>query len=132
MLQKQKLGWYIFLNIITLGVYGLFFWYRWTENVNALCDGDDKDSANYVLVYILDWFSFGIYSLVWNYQMSERMYQLADNYGVEIKHGGMFVMIWRIFLPLVSSICKIKYANKLIDAYNAKLSAEYIENSVQS
>ena len=128
MLKKQKLGLYIFLNIITLGVYGLFFWYRWTENVNTLCDGDDNDSANYVLVYVLDWFSFGIYSLVWNYQMAERLYQAADDYGVEIKHGGMFVMIWRIFFPLVCSICKIKYANKLIDAYNAKLAAEFAED----
>lgn len=129
MLHKQNLGLYIFLNIVTLGVYGLFFWYRWTENVNTLCDGDNKDSANYILVYILDWFSFGIYSLVWNYQMAERMYQVADDYGVEVKHGGMFVMIWRIFFPLVCSINKIKTANKLIDAYNAKLSADYIEEN---
>ncbi len=131
MLKKQKLGLYIFLNIITLGVYGLFFWSQWTRNVNTLCDGDDKESTHYILVYILDWFSLGIYSLIWNYQMAERMYQVADDYGVEIKRGGMFVMIWRIFFPLVCSITKIKNANMLIDAYNAKLSADVVEENVQ-
>lgn len=122
MLKKKKLGLFIFLNIITLGIYGIFFWYKWTEDVNTLCDGDDKDSANYLLVLLLDIFSLGIYTLVWNYQMAERMYQKAADYGVELKHGGMFVMLLR-FIPLVSSIIKISYANKLIAGYNAKLAA---------
>ena len=132
MLKKQKLGKYIFLNIITLGVYGLFFWSKWTDNVNTLCDGDDKDSANYILVYILDWFSLGIYSLVWNYRMAERMYQVADDYGVEIKRGGMFVLIWRIFFPLICSITKIKNANLLIDAYNANFDADAVEAEAET
>ncbi len=121
MLKQKKIGLYIFLNIITLGIYGLFFWYRWTEDVNTLCEGDDKDSANYVLVAILSLLTFGIYALVWNYQMAERMYQKAPDYGVELKHGGMFVMLFRLFsiIPFVASITKISYANKLIAAYNA-------------
>ncbi len=121
MLKKKKIGLYIFLNIITLGIYGIFFWYRWTENVNKLCEGDDKDSANYLLVAILSVMTFGIYALIWNYQMAERLYQKAPDYGVELKHGGMFVMLFRLFsfIPFVASIIKISYANKLIDAYNA-------------
>ncbi len=122
MLKKKKIGLYIFLNIITLGIYGLFFWSKWTKDVNTLCEGDDKDSAHYILVLFLDIFSFGIYSLVWNYQMAERLYQKAPDYGVELKHGGMFVMLCR-FLPIVSSVYKISYANKLIAGYNAKLTA---------
>ena len=122
MLKKKKIGLYIFLNIITLGIYGLFFWSKWTNDVNTLCEGDDKDSAHYILVFFLDIFSFGIYSLVWNYQMAERLYQKAADYGVELKHGGMFVMLMR-FIPFVSSIYKISYANKLIAGYNAKLTA---------
>ena len=123
MLKKQKIGLYIFLNIITLGIYGIFFWYRWTENVNKLCNGDDKDSANYILILILNAFSLGINIFVWNYQMGERLYQKAADYGVELKHGGLFIMIMRC-LPIVSSVFKISYANKLIDAYNANSAAK--------
>lgn len=122
MLKKKKLGLYIFLNIITLGIYSIFFWYKWTEDVNTLCDGDDKDSANYILVLILSVFSCGIYTLVWNYQMAERLYQKAPDYGVELKHGGMFVMLLR-FLPIVCSAVKISYINKLIAGYNAGVAA---------
>ncbi len=126
MLKKKKIGLYIFLNIITLGIYGLFVWYRWTEDVNAICDGDDKDSANYILVAILSVMTFGIYALIWNYQMAERLYQKAPDYGVELKHGGMYVMLFRLFsfIPFVASITKLSYANKLIDAYNAGLAVK--------
>ena len=124
MLKKQNVVLYLILNFITFGIYGMFFWYRWTENVNTLCDGDEKDSANYLLVYILDWFTCGIYALVWNYQQGERLYQAADKYGVQIKHGGLFILLFRIFLAPVANAFKIINANKLIDAYNSNLTAE--------
>lgn len=129
MMKKRKIGKYIILNIITLGIYGIFFWYKWTEDVNKLCDGDDKDSANYMLMLILDVMSLGISVLVWNYKMGERLYQKAADYGVELKHGGAFVMLCR-FIPLVSSIFKISYINKLAAAYNAQLSASASEQTV--
>ncbi len=124
MLKKQKFVKYILLNIITFGIYGLFFWYRWTENVNKVCDGDDKDSANYVLVLLLDIFSLGIYIFVWNFQMAQRLYQKAPDYGKTLKHGGAFVMIWRFFLPIVSSFFKIKYCNELIESDNLQFAPD--------
>ena len=122
MIKKRKTGKFIFLNIITLGIYGLFFWTKWTNDLNKICDGDDKESGHYILVFLLDIFSFGVYSLVWNYQMVERMYQKAKDYNITFKHVGMFVMIWRI-LPIVSSVYKIKYFNKLAEVYNATVEA---------
>ncbi len=118
MIKKRKAGKYIFLNIITLGIYGLFFWSKWAEDLNKICDGDEYDSATYILVFILDLFSLGIYSLVWNYQQGERMYQKAADYGVSLKHGGLYLMFWNI-IPFVRSVYKIKYINKLAAAYNA-------------
>ena len=127
MMKKKKIGLYIFLSIITLGIYSIFFWYRWTEEVNTLCIDDDDDSANYLLVCILSVFTCGIYTFVWNYKMAERIYQKSADYGVQLKHSGMFIMLWRLFLPIVSSIYKISYVNKLIDGYNAKLAAPAVE-----
>ena len=135
MIKNRKTGKFIFLNLITLGIYGLFFWTKWTKDLNKICDGDDKESGHYILVFLLDIFSFGIYALVWNYQMAERMYQKAKDYNITLKHGGMFVMIWRI-LPIVSSVYKIKYFNKLAAAYNATVEAapaeEVVEETVEA
>ncbi len=124
MMKKKNIALYIILNIVTLGIYRFFFWYKWTKDVDKLCDGDDKESANYFLVLLLNVFSLGINAPIWNYQMAERLYQKADDYGVEIKHGGLFIMIWKL-IPFVGSfvanIIKIVYINKFIDAYNAQL-----------
>ena len=126
MIEKRSLGKYILLTIVTLGIYNIFFWNKWTEDVNKLCDGDDKESANYLLVFILDWCSLGINTLAWNCQMGERLFQKAADYGVEFKHGGMFFMLTR-FIPFVSASYKISYVNKLAEIYNAQHVAEEIK-----
>lgn len=122
MLKKSNIALYFILNIFTLGISSIFFWYKWTEKVNTVCEGDDRDSANYILVLILSVMTCGIYTLIWNYQMGERLYQIAPKYGVEIKHGGIFVMLLR-FVPIACSVVKFVYANKLIAQYNANLAA---------
>ena len=127
MLKKKNIALYIILNIVTLGIYRFFFWYKWTKDVDKLCEGDDKESANYFLVLLLNVFSLGINVPVWNYQMAERLFQKADDYGVEIKHGGLFIMIWKLipFLgSFIANMMKIVYFNKFVDAYNAQLVGE--------
>lgn len=128
MIKKRSTIKFILLSIITLGIYSLFFWTKWTNDLNKICEGDDKESGHYVLVFLLDIFSFGIYTLVWNYQMAERMYQKSKDLNVTLKHGGMFVMLWKL-IPIVSTVYKIKYLNKLADAYNATLAVAPAEES---
>ncbi len=118
MIKKKNIALYIILGIITLGISNIFFWYRWTEDLNKLCDGDDKDSANYILVLILDFLTCGLYALIWNYQMAERIYKKAPEYGAKVGLGGTAVMLFR-FIPFVSSIIKLININKLINGYNA-------------
>ena len=129
MIKQRKIAKYVLLQIVTLGIYGLFFWSDWTEDLNKMCEDDDKDSANYILVFLLDIFSFGIYSFVWNYGQSERMYRIAPQYGTELKYSGSHVLLLRtilFFLPVVGSVEKLKLFNTLAVAYNASLSEEEI------
>ncbi len=127
MMKKKNIALYIILNIVTLGIFRFFFWYKWTKDVDKICEGDDKESANYFLILILNVFTLGINVPVWNYQMAERLYQKAGDLGVEIKHGGLFVMIWKLipFLgSFIANMLKIVYFNKLVDAYNAQLGGD--------
>ena len=129
MIKQRKIAKYVLLQIVTLGIYGLFFWSDWTEDLNKMCEDDDNESANYILVFILDIFSFGIYSFIWNYGQSERMYRIAPQYGISLKHGGSYILLLRtilFFLPVVGSVEKIKLFNTLAVAYNASLSEEEI------
>ena len=129
MIKQRKIAKYVLLQILTLGIYGLFFWSDWTEDLNKMCEDDDKESANYILVFILDIFSLGIYSFIWNYAQAERMYRIAPKYGISLKHGGSYVLLLRtilFFLPVVGSVERIKAFNTLAVAYNATLTEEEI------
>lgn len=129
MIKQRKIAKYVLLQIVTLGIYGLFFWSDWTEDLNKMCEDDDNDSANYILVFILDIFSLGIYSFIWNYAQSERMYRIAPQYGISLKHGGSYILLLRtilFFLPVIGSVEKIKLFNTLAVAYNASLTEEEI------
>lgn len=129
MIKQRKITKYVLLQIVTLGIYGLFFWSDWTEDLNKMCEDDDNESANYILVFILDIFSFGIYSFIWNYGQSERMYRIAPQYGISLKHGGSYILLLRtilFFLPVIGSVEKIKLFNTLAVAYNATLTEEEI------
>lgn len=129
MIKQRKIAKYVLLQIVTLGIYGLFFWSDWTEDLNKMCEDDDNESANYILVFILDIFSLGIYSFIWNYAQSERMYRIAPQYGISLKHGGSYILLLRtilFFLPVVGSVEKIKLFNTLAVAYNATLTEEEI------
>ncbi len=122
MIEQRKISRYVLLQIVTLGIYGTFkFWPKWTEDLNKICKNDGKDSAHYGLVFLLDIFSLGIYSFVWNYQTAERMYRIAPEYGIELKRGGSFVLMLRtilFFLPVFGSVERIKSFNALAIAYN--------------
>lgn len=129
MIKQRKIAKYVLLQIVTLGIYGLFFWSDWTEDLNKMCEDDDNESANYILVFILDIFSLGLYSFIWNYGQSERMYRIAPQYGISLKHGGSYILLLRtilFFLPVVGSVEKIKLFNTLAVAYNASLTEEEI------
>ena len=57
------------------------------------------------------------------------MYRIAPKYGIQLKHGGSYILLLRtilFFLPVVGSVEKIKLFNTLAVAYNASLSEEEI------
>ena len=47
---------YLLLNIVTCGIYGIYFWYVFTENLNQICAEkvpNDKPSMNFLLFLAL-------------------------------------------------------------------------------
>ena len=47
MIKQRKIAKYVLLQIVTLGIYGLFFWSDWTEDLN-------KMSRNELMVTVKD------------------------------------------------------------------------------
>ena len=125
MIRRRSFGAYLILSIITCGIYSIFFWYSFTEDVNRMCAGDGEDSPNYIVVLLLSIITCGIYGLYWFYKQANRMRNAAPRYGVSITEGGGDFLIWYLvgivfcFVgSLISYHIIIKNCNILADGYN--------------
>jgi hypothetical protein len=48
MIQRRSLLTLILLSIITCGIYGIIFWYNYSDDMNKVCNGDGKLTQNYI------------------------------------------------------------------------------------
>lgn len=126
MVKQRSLVTLILLSIITCGIYGIVFWYQWTEDVNKMCQGDGQDSSNYIVVILLSMVTCGIYGLYWYYKMGNRLQQNAPRYGMAFSENGTSVLLWMVIGSLLCGIgafvamyILIKNTNSLANAYNA-------------
>ncbi len=125
MIKQRSLATYIILTFLTCGIYSIFFWYSYTEDVNAMCRGDGEESMNYILVLLLSVITCGIYGLYWFYKQANRLRKAGPRYGVAIAEGGGEFLMWYLVGCLICFVGSflsfnvlIKNANLIADAYN--------------
>ena len=94
--QKRSLLLFILLSIITLGIYSLFFWYKYVKDVNTICAGDGRQTKGILALIIFSILTLGIYSFVWTYGMQNRLRDNATRYGAGLVSGGGTVLAWQI------------------------------------
>lgn len=117
---------YLILNFITCGIYGIYFWYMYVEDINTIFYGDGEDSPNYILVLILSIITCGIYGFYWYYKQANRIYHGSyERYGVPVTETGTAVLLWMILGSLVCGLgtfvaqyFMINNMNKVANAYN--------------
>jgi len=125
MIQRRDLIKLILLSIITCGIYGIIFWYRYAEDMNVVCQGDGEHTQNYIVVILLSIITCGIYQFIFFYRIGNRLARNAPRYGLAFNEDGMTILLWEIlgsFLcglgMLVSWHIMIKNMNALGEAYN--------------
>lgn len=105
-IQKRTLPMYIFLNCITLGIYGFVVANQMNREIDAICKGDgQRPRFSYVATVFLSLIPvFGpIYYTYWWYQQANRLQMNAGRYGIKIKENGTEIFLMRTVLevPLV-------------------------------
>ena len=74
---QRSVGLYFFLNTITLGIYGMFFWQRLTRDVNKLLwrkDGQHTPGA--LPLYLFSFLTLGIYFWPWHHRLYRRNFHI--------------------------------------------------------
>ncbi len=118
---------YILLCVITLGIYGLFFWHKYVQDVNMLCSGDGKNTKGLLVAIILSIITLGIYSFVWAYGMQNRLRDQAGRLEAGSIAGGGAILLWQIFGvllfgigPLVATYIQIHSINTVAYAHQSR------------
>lgn len=125
MIQQRSLVTYILLTIVTCGIYGIYFWYKYAEDMNIVCEGDGQNTQNYIIVILLSFVTCGIYSFIWYYGIGNRLAANAHRYGLQFQENGTTILLWELFGaflcgigPFVAMHIMIKNMNELAYCYN--------------
>lgn len=113
----------LLLSIVTCGIYGLIFWYNYTEDLNKVCQRDGKNTMNFILAMLLTMVTCGIYGFVWYYQIGERLNENSKAYGVQNDLTGASLLLW-MFVGSLIVVGPYVAMYKMINTMNA-LSVEY-------
>lgn len=100
-IQKRTLPMYIFLNCITLGIYGFVVALQMSREIEAICKGDNQSPHfGYVATVFLSLIPvFGpIYYTYWWYQQANRLKMNAGRYGIKVKESGTEIFLMRTVL----------------------------------
>ena len=100
--DNRSFWFYLLLTFLTCGLYSIYFWYVYVEDLNTIFYGDGEDSPNYIIVLLLSWVTCGIYGVYWRYKQANRMYRESyDRYGVMIEENGSAILLWTLlgYLP---------------------------------
>ncbi len=115
----------ILLTLVTFGIYPLFFWHKYSQDMNIVCAGDGKHTRGILARILFSIITLGIYDLVWMYGVGERISFNAHKKGVHCNITGGSILLWYIlgaFIligPFVALHKMLSGLNTLCDAYNA-------------
>jgi len=127
-IQKYSFWKFLLLTMITCGIYGLYYMYKWTEDTNRLSQGVYKPSMNYLLVFLLGLVTCGIYPLIWTYQQGERLKVVGDANGIKINETGVHHLLITLLLGsiggIISTCIFFSNTNRLSGVYNGTMTRD--------
>ena len=125
MVTTERRTWkFIMFSMLTLGIYGVYFYYKLADDVNTICAGDGKETAGVLKYILLGICTLGIYPIVWQYRLANRLQENSYKYNLHFEENGTTVTLWTIFGsllfgtgPFIALYIIIKNMNRLSYAY---------------
>lgn len=119
---KQRNFWMILvLSIVTCGIYGFYYMYTMTRDLNQILGEQKIDPALAVLLTIV---TCGIYQFIWYYQYGNYIQNVAQSNDIKVFENGTTYLLWLVlgsFIvvgPLVAQYLFVSNFNKITIAYN--------------
>lgn len=117
----------VYVACLTRNMYRLYFYYRLSLDVNAVCEGDGKETESYAIAFVLDLVTFGLYQHYWVYKLGQRLHANAPRYGFKMVESGRDIVVLNIFcFGYIAANELIKNMNKIAKVYNRDGLAEVV------
>ncbi len=125
-LKTDRKMWKLMLfNLLTLGIYGMFFFMPLSYDLDLICPKKDHTRTfSYIAAYILALFTGNIVMIVWQYNITSRIEDALDEREIDFDFGRSDFWIWyflgTFFLigPFVFFHKFCKAMNLLCESYN--------------
>ena len=107
------------LNILTLGIYSLFFFIPFSYELDKVSPPREKDKTlSFLAAYILSIFTFSIVMMAWHYHIAQRIEEALSERGVAEDFGTGDFWMWYVFGSFIL-VGPFIYLHKLCKAMNA-------------
>lgn len=117
--QERSMLKFVLLSIFTGNIYRLYFYYKLSLDVNAVCEDDGKETESYLIATILGILTFGLYFRYWEYKLAQRLCANAPRYGFKMAETGKDIVVLGVFSAgYISGWELIKNINKIGEVYN--------------
>ena len=129
MIQTRNFVTILILNLVTCGIYGLYYMYTVTQDMNTMV-GNDGHHIDPSIAVLLNVVTCGFYGWYWYYEQGNRMKALCDRNNIPCEENGTTYLIWMLIGGLVCGVASwigmylfIKNLNNLSAAYNRSMGA---------
>ena len=81
-IENRNIIKFLILSVVTCGIYGIWFMYRWIRDINVICHDDGRHTFGVILTSLFSLCTLGIFSFCWWYQIGDRMAQYCHRNGI--------------------------------------------------
>lgn len=122
----------VFVTLFTRNLYRIYFNYRLSLDINAMCEGDGEESESFLTAFLLSLFTFGMYRIYWTYKLAKRLRANAPRYGFKMETTGKEIAALDIVcFGFVSAYELIRNTNEAAAVYNKNGLADISEGGIQ-
>lgn len=106
------------LNIITLGLYSIFFFIPFSFDLDKVAPKPDRSKTmNFLFAYLLSLITYSIVLIVWHYQIATRVQEALTQREIEYEFSTTDFWLW-YFVGSFFLVGPFIYFHKLCTAMN--------------
>ena len=118
-LLSMTLSWTLIVSLFASNMYRVYFYYRLSLDIDAVCEGDGKESESYVTALFFGIVTLGIYNIYWTYKLAQRLRANAPRYGFKMLETGKDIAILSILsFGFIGAWELMKYMNRIAKVYS--------------